>query len=350
MSPAQFLASLKKGPPAGCYLFLGPEHYQRDRCRRALVDAVLSPEEVEHGLTRHDLAETTLAAVVDDAASFSLFAPKRIVWVSSTEAILPKGRVTEAAAAERAASSGIEAYLKNPVPGVTVVFDAARLDLDGDDKTKAEKLAKLFAGALVIEFRRYTVEEALAFTRDQVREQQLKLSPDAIELLVETLGADVACIANELEKLRLYGARERAMGAEELAAMIPNARAANVFSLVNALARRDRLRSIDLLDTLVAGGEYLPLVLAFLGTQFRLALAAVEAGVTNPPQIQAHFSKSGTPMWPSRAQQVAQTIAAFPREKLRRAIRLVFEADRALRDARPDDKIVMEAFVWNLTA
>ena len=44
--------------------------------------------------------------------------------------------------------------------------------------------------------------------------------------------------------------------------------------LVAALGRRDRKRSLEILDTLVRDGEYLPLALAFLATQFRFALAA----------------------------------------------------------------------------
>jgi DNA polymerase-3 subunit delta len=91
------------------------------------------------------------------------------------------------------------------------------------------------------------------------------------------------------------------------------------------------------------------LVLTFLATQFRLAAAAAEANARNAGQIQAHFSKLGVNMWRSRAEQLADTLRVFPASKLKRAIELTFEADRALRDTRPDDRTVMESFVWKLT-
>jgi len=47
---------------------------------------------------------------------------------------------------------------------------------------------------------------------------------------------------------------------------------------------------------------------------------------------------------------VHQTMAAFPKEKLGRAIEKVFWADKSLRDARPDDRVVMEELVFSLTA
>ena len=49
MSPDQFLARMKKGTIAPAYLFLGTEAYGRDRCRAALLDAMLAPEEREEG-------------------------------------------------------------------------------------------------------------------------------------------------------------------------------------------------------------------------------------------------------------------------------------------------------------
>ena len=80
-----------------------------------------------------------------------------------------------------------------------------------------------------------------------------------------------------------------------------------------------------------------------------VCLRSKEAKLSNASQIQAYFTKQGTPMWRSRAEQVAQTAAAFPVEKLRTAAIKIYETDKALRDARPDDRTVMERFVLELT-
>ena len=55
-------------------------------------------------------------------------------------------------------------------------------------------------------------------------------------------------------------------------------------------------------------------------------------------------------MWGSRAEQVYQTVAKFSSEQLERGMGLIYKADKGLRDARPDDRIVMERFVMELTA
>jgi DNA polymerase-3 subunit delta len=56
----------------------------------------------------------------------------------------------------------------------------------------------------------------------------------------------------------------------------------------------------------------------------------------------------GVPMWGSRAEQVLQTVGKFSKPQLERAMKLIFDADKALRDARPDDRTVMERFILQL--
>ena len=70
MTPAQFLQELAKGqPPAPVYLFVGPEGYQRDQCRRSLRKAALAGD--DEGWSPLDLDSLTLAEVLDDARATS---------------------------------------------------------------------------------------------------------------------------------------------------------------------------------------------------------------------------------------------------------------------------------------
>jgi DNA polymerase-3 subunit delta len=154
----------------------------------------------------------------------------------------------------------------------------------------------------------------------------------------------------EIEKLRLLAGTGRKITAGDIAALVPDAQSSTIFALVAALGRGDRQRALEILDTLSIAGEYMPLALTFLATQFRTALAAREAGLRGAGQIQAHFNKLGTRIWPERARQIEQTMDAFSKERLALAVEKVFETDRGLRDARPDDRILMEAMVFALTA
>lgn len=349
MSPEQFQDRIRKGPPAAAYLFVGAEPHQRDQCKRALISRVLTPEEVENGFTRHDLDETDLASVLDDACSLSLFAASRVIWVSGAEAALPK-RLTSGSD-ESGAGAALAAYLKNAPPGVVVVFDCGRFEFEGEDKPKIDRVQKFYAAIPdQVEFRPYTPEAARRLAQDTARALGLQIGISELGFLIETLGADGARIVQELEKLSLFAGRDRKATIEDIRQLTPNAQSTTIFALVNALGRGDRKRSLDSLDTLIREGEYLPMALTFLATQFRLAIVAHEAKLRGAGQIQAFFTKQGIRVWKDRAEQIQQTVEAFPGEKLGLAMREVFEADRALRDARPDDRLVMEKLVFSLTS
>jgi len=349
MNASQFLARLKQTGPPPVTLLIGPEAYQRRLVKQALL-AAFPPE----AIATHDLAEVSLAAVLDDARSLSLFASERLIWVIGAEAVLPRGRAAEADTDTGPAADGdpapLAAYVKDPTPGVALVFEASRFDFEGDDKRKLERVAKFYSVVPdTVELRRLDTRAARIEAERLAAAAGARLDAEALDLLVESLGADLARIAIEIEKLALY-AGSRAVGVGDIAALVPDARASNIFALVNALGRRDRARSLEILDTLTREGEYLPLALAFLCTQFRMALVAREANLKSASQIQSHFSRLGVPMWGSRAEQVQQTVAKFTRPQLERAVKLTFEADRAMRDAHPDDRIVMERFILDLAA
>jgi DNA polymerase III subunit delta len=347
VTAAQLIARAQKGAAPPVVLLLGPEAYERRRLKETLL-AAFAPD----AIAQHDLAELTLAEVLDDARALSLFASERLIWVVNGEAVLPRGRAAAADDDDGEGGAGDSAplvdYMKNPTPGVVVVFEAIKFDFEGEDKRKQERVRKFYSAIHdVVELRKFAAHEARQETERLVRAAGFRIDPAALDLLLEALGGDVARIAVEIEKLSLFAA-DRVVGVDDIAALVPDARVSNIFALVNALGRRDRARSLEILDTLAREGEYLPLALAFLSTQFRMALVAREAGLKNSSQIQGHFTRMGVPMWGSRAEQVAQTVTKFSEPHLKRAMKLIFEADRGLRDARPDDRIVMERFILDL--
>ena len=295
-----------------------------------------------------------LSEVLDDARSMSLFAGNRVIWVGAAEAALPRGRAAAEAEAEESEGPGggakgdaalLAAYCSDPTPGVVLVFDCSRYDFEGEDKARCERVAKFYVAAPAsVEFHRTAAPEARAFAERRAAELGLRIGPPQLDRLVEATAADLARLVNELDKLALYAPLGGEITAQDIAALVPNLSETTIFALVNALARRDRLESLRLLDTLIREGEYLPLALTFLGTLLRLALAAREQQLRSVQDVQSYFQRQGIAMWRTRAEQVYNTSLKFPRESWRQAISLVFRADRDLKGNRPDDRIVMEDF------
>src|SRR5262249_46289587 len=145
----------------------------------------------EGAVTQHDLAEIALAEVLDDARALSLFASERLIWVLNAEAALPRARAAEedADVGETSGLPGKAAtladYLRDPTPGVTLVFEAIRFDFEGDDKRKQERVRKFYSAiGVLIELHRYTPADARSEAETLVRKAGLRIEPEALDLMI----------------------------------------------------------------------------------------------------------------------------------------------------------------------
>src|SRR5579872_1075889 len=155
------------------------------RIREALFATV--PEDA---VTRHDLSQMTLAEILDDARSLSLFAAERVIWVSNAESALPKGKSLdddgegETATASSGDAAPLAAYLRDPTPGVTLIFEAIRFDFEGEDKRKQERVRKFYAAIPdVVELQRYSMHEAHQEAGALARKAGFRIEPAALDLL-----------------------------------------------------------------------------------------------------------------------------------------------------------------------
>jgi DNA polymerase-3 subunit delta len=354
MTPEHFRAKIDKQPLEAAYLFLGQEGYGRRLCKEALIERVLPGDARAEGFNQLDLQNTTLAQALDDACSLSLFASERLLWVTSAELALPRrltGGADEEGGDENTAESRLLAYLKAPTPGTVLVLECSRYDFTGDDRPKIERVQKFYSAVPVtVEFRQFSPESSRALAQQLASERKLKLPSRELATLLEAVAGDASRLAAEIEKLALFVGTERAVTAEDLQALVPNAAQSTIFALVNALGKGDRMAALNSLDVLVREGEYLPLALTFLSTQFRLALAAKEAHVTSSQQAQSFFSKIGVRMWRDRAEQVIATANAFTKESLAKAIAVIYATDKKFREGYRDDRLVMESLILAMTA
>lgn len=354
MTPEHFLARIAKQPPAAAYLFVGQEGYQRRQCKKALIERALPPDSRTDGLEQIDLEESSLLETLDQARSLSLFSSHRLIWVVSAELALPRrmnASEEDGDEREKPATAELQEYLKTPTPGTVLVFECSRYDFTGDDRAKLERVQKFYSAIPeIVEFRHFTPESSRYLAQDLARQNGLKLSGAELAALLEASAGDASRLEMEIEKLALFVAAGRAVTMDDLRALVPNAAQTTIFTLVNALGKRDRAAALRSLDILIREGEYLPLALTFLSTQFRLALAAKEAKVNGTQQAQAFFTKLGVRMWRERAEQVAGTAAVFTKDHLVKAVALIYQTDKKFREGLRDDRIVMESLILALTA
>ena len=348
LSPKELSGQLKKGAePAPGYLFLGAEPFYRARCAEYLRSSLLGPEPDETAIVEIDLKDDRVGDLIEEVLTPSLFGGTRLVVARNADQVLPRIATKEG----KQEKAGLEAYFKYPLPDVVVLVEATKHRWDDrDDKAKLERLAKFFAAVPVrVDFN--PLDESSALYVGQVLAKRLGLNmPQAVLAeLIEMLGADAFRLESELGKLNLYVGEKRAVTSEDLALLVPEARQRGMYEFSDAIADRDRARALEVLDTMAKAGMYWGLQVSALATLFRQALSAKEIGAKSAGQIRRELSGFGIKVWPMRARQLEGIVSRYRTEELRAALIALFEADRGLRSARPDDRVLMEALVMKLT-
>jgi DNA polymerase III subunit delta len=89
----------------------------------------------------------------------------------------------------------------------------------------------------------------------EAEELGFKLEPDAARLLVERMGTSPTRLRNELERLALWAGEGGGVGAEDIEAMIADTSEAIVWSLADALQRREPAAALAIAERLVDQGE-----------------------------------------------------------------------------------------------
>ncbi len=354
MTPRAFLQHFRKeGKPAAGYLFLGTEQFYRDRCRAALKKAVLGEPADPQGLAEIDLKEQPLSRLADEARTPSLFAASRLIIARNAEAVLPRG-----GSKENRGRALLKEYFARPTPGVVVLIEATRFDgRDRDGKAALERAAKFFSSVPeTVELKALTMQEAVKAAATLAGRLNLAVERSVLAELVEMLAGDVAKIENNLQKLALYaapaseaGAAPAAITSRDIELLVPEARQSGLFDFSDALARRDRTRALELLDTMSKAGVYWPMQLSLIAKLFREALAANELRLRGAGSVGSKLGSYGLRLWPARARQVAEIASRFSGGELERALVALFEADRELRSSNPGERIVMEHLVVRLT-
>ena len=177
MTPGQLLARLKKGaaPPGVAAARAGG--LPARRIKQALAANGAREPRLRSTISRGDAGRS--AGRCPFAFAIRRRPPdlgRRTPKPHCQEAAPPRktGKANRAAPRERFRRGPLADYLRDPTPGMVLVFEAVRFDFEGDDKRKLERVAKFYSAIPdVVELRRFAAHEARREAEVAGRERRL---------------------------------------------------------------------------------------------------------------------------------------------------------------------------------
>jgi len=216
--------------------------------------------------------------------------------------------------------------------------DRARLVLVAKSLDQRRPLHSAWAKAgAAVELARPDPRAVAPWIGTLARERGHAIAPAAAELLLERVGADLARLDDEIEKLSLHAGPGAAIDAKQVDALVATTRARAVEELTDRLARRDLAGAIRALRGLMAGGEAPLRILAFVASNLRRALHVSELAASGATEGEI-ASRLGMPPWLVSKQTSRGTPAA-----LETALATLCQLDVALKTSRPNEAVFESA-------
>jgi DNA polymerase-3 subunit delta len=351
----RFLAEVKENRLRAAYVLVGDDVFLYERCRRAVLDALVPADLRDFCLSEIDLAETNIFEALDRAQTPSLMAPFQVLFIRNLKTLYTRGAKKEEFAA-------LEAYFRSPNPQALVIFVADHLRIPSDprridmqDKDRYERIRETLGDWCgIVELARVDEADALKWIAAEANRREVVVEQDAARELADALGADMMLIASELEKLVLYVGAKRLVTLGDVETMVLAAKQRSLYELTDAISAKDRARALSLLHGLLNasdGGEDSAIGhLYMLARTFRQMLVILEKNVRDSRAIwQALWQ--GFRMPPFAAEDVIRQARRYKsRRELMRALRLIARADLELRSQPPDKRLVLERLVLELAS
>ncbi len=212
------------------YFLHGTEPYYIDSFADKILEIAI-PEH-EKGFNEYVLygKDVSVGDILNYARKFPMMAERQLVMVKEAHAVSDLG--------QKDAQGLLESYARNPPASTLLVLCFGK----AQDERKA--WVKAFgAKGEIHNFKKMYDSEVPDFISELCREENVKISPKAVQLLSEHLGNNPQAISNEIEKIKINLREGEGIDADIIERFVGVSKEFNVFELQKALTDKNATKA-----------------------------------------------------------------------------------------------------------
>ena len=259
------------------HFYVGPDDFRMREAYRALL-ASLDDGMLETNTTTLPARGLRPQELIQHAATVPFLAQARVVVAEGLVASLGGGQ-----AVVREWQPLLDFIPQLPPPNHLVLLEpvSSREQATAVSRSALGRALRAIEGADVREFpelRSYGRDgnEVAGWLRERARERAVEIEPQAVEELVDLVGANLWAISSEVEKLGRY-ASGRAVTVDDVRLLTPQAREESIFGVVDAVMEGRATPALLLIRRMLAeGSETAQRIQAMIARQLRHIVRATE--------------------------------------------------------------------------
>lgn len=322
---------VRQGRLKPLYFLHGPEEYMKREFVRELVHAALPGGDRTFNLDIVYGEEFDAQGFDDRMQAFPLFSTRRVLVLKNFDALSPSNRER---VIERAES----------IPdGLTLVVESSV----ARPETAAHKRLAAVAGGAGVAFAFDTLDENETLERvlGRFRRENVQIDPDALDLLIESVGTQLIDLANEVDKILLSVPADGKVTREVVSSVVGRYRTDSLFSVLDGVGATAPATLIPRVASLIESGEEPVFVVAMMLRRV-VSLLEVQAlvaergrAVSNDRALAAELAATNSPFYAGKLRDQA---ARAPRAKLEALLANLRWADTKLKSTSLDGRGLIE--------
>jgi DNA polymerase-3 subunit delta len=310
-------AAIQSKQFAPAYYLFGDDDYLKEDGLRQLIDAAVDPTTRDFNLDQRRGSEVDAASLASLLAMPPMMADRRVIVIRDVSALRKDAR------------TALERYLRSPASDVLVALSAPA---DGkEDKG-------LSALSVPVNCKPLTGAQLPNWIVGRVEKFGTGISPAAVELLQNAVGADLSQLAVEVDKLASY-CSGREIDEEAVTAVVGVRRDETLGHLLDAVAMRDTRLALSLVAGVLQQPKSTAVYAVMAMTTQMLALAIGHARGIRQYNDYMSLLKSGSSnvagrSWNEAVSSWMRAGAKWTPADLDHALEVLLLTDRALKDSR----------------
>ena len=212
------------------YFLHGEEPYFIDVLTKVIQDNALEESERDFNQSILYGKDTEILSLISELKSYPMMAERRLV-------ILKEAQYFKAI-------EQLESYLENPANSTIFVICYKYKTFDARKKT----LKNALKNGVVFKSEKVKEYQLAEWIQQYIKTTGYELTSKACMLLIESLGNDLGRIVKELEKLAVLIEKGTIINENHIEENIGISKDYNVFELTNAVANKDNLKALKIVD------------------------------------------------------------------------------------------------------
>lgn len=369
MTPEQAIADIQAGRILPVYLLVGEERVFIDRVVQAIRVAAVDPSTADFNVETFTAVEAGIDRVMSSSRMVPMMASRRVVIVRGVDKWEPSAGESKSgtksagkSATKKAAKSTaktstkasgkiaskdpltpmerLTAYVESPIDSTVLVLIATKLD------KRRKLMSHGMKAGYVVSCDPVSARALPRFVMQEARDRGHTISQSVAERIAQMTGPGLAEVIDAVERLSLFVGQGASITHEAVADCVTQLRAETVWSMVDAVSKRDAAAALAILNDVFDPqdrGLRLVALLAWSTRQLLRFSLAYKKGVS----AEQAAAQAGVP--PFKARDMAQQVRQLQTSQIESWLSILAQTDIALKSSRRPARAIVESAIMTMT-